>query len=359
MQLYRLRAVIVKELRQLRRDRLTFAMIIGIPIIQLLLFGFAINMDVRNLEAAVLDQAKTVQSRDAIAEINASQVLRLQHTLNSPEEVNPILRTGKVGAVLVIPPDFEARIQRKNEAPIQLIVDGSDQVLQSATRQLLNYALPGWVERPSISIVYLYNPQRLAPLNTVPGLIGMILTMTMVLFTAIVLVREQERGNLELLLSTPLSAHELLFGKILPFAAIGLIQLTLILIVSRLIFDVPIRGSLLDLYLACLVFIVANLTLGIVISTFSKSQFQAMQLTIFTYLPQFLLSGFVFPYTGMPKAAQWLAEVLPMTHFLRLARGIMLRGAELLELWKDLLGLLLFAAIMLTIAALKTRKQLD
>ena len=359
MSLQRLGAIVLKELRQLRRDRLTFAMIVGIPIMQLVLFGFAINMDVRDLDAAVLDQAETARSREAIAEIGSSQVLNLRYHLSTPEQINTLLRDGRISAALVIPPDFEARLQRHSEAPLQLVVDGSDQVVQSAARQLANYPLPGWSQPASIRVVNFYNPERLAPLNTVPGLVGVILTMTMVLFTAIALVRERERGNMEMLITTPVSPWELTIGKVLPFIGIGLIQVTVILIVGRLIFDVPVRGSLAELYAACLLFIIASLTLGIFVSTLAQSQFQAMQLAFFTFLPQILLSGFMFPFAGMPKAAQWFAEILPLTHFLRLARGIMLRSAGLIELWQEMLILLVFTVVMMSIAVARVRKRLD
>ncbi|HWR80557.1 MAG TPA: ABC transporter permease [Pseudomonas sp.] len=359
MSLQRLGAIVLKELRQLRRDRLTFAMIVGIPVMQLVLFGFAINMDVRNLDAAVLDQADTARSREVIAELGSSQVLNLRYHLSAPQQIEQLLREGKISAALVIPADFEARLQRKGEAPLQLIVDGSDQVVQSAARQLANYPLPGWSQPASMTLVNFYNPERLAPLNTVPGLIGVILTMTMVLFTAIALVRERERGNMEMLITTPVSPWELTIGKVLPFVAIGLIQVTVILIVGRLIFDVPVRGSLAELYAACLLFIIASLTLGIFVSTLAQSQFQAMQLAFFTFLPQILLSGFMFPFAGMPKAAQWFAEILPLTHFLRLARGIMLRSAGLNELWQEMLVLLVFTVVMMSIAVARVHKRLD
>lgn len=359
MSLQRLSAIVVKELRQLRRDRLTFAMIVGIPVMQLVLFGFAINMDVRGLNAAVLDQAQTAHSREVIAELGSSQVLDIKYRLSAPQQITSLLREGQISAALVIPQDFETRLQRKDSAPLQLIVDGSDQVVQSAARQLANYPLPGWSQPPGITVVNYYNPERLAPLNTVPGLIGVILTMTMVLFTAIALVRERERGNMEMLITTPVSPWELTIGKVLPFVSIGLVQVTVILIVGRLIFEVPVRGSLTDLYAAALLFIVASLTLGIFVSTMAQSQFQAMQLAFFTFLPQILLSGFMFPFAGMPKAAQWFAEILPLTHFVRLARGIMLRGTSLQELWLEMAVLGLFTVVMMSIAVARVRKRLD
>lgn len=364
MNLRRLTAVIVKELRQLRRDRLTFAMIVGIPLLQLVLFGYAINMDVRGIDAAVLDQANTARSREVVAEIGSSQILNLRYQLSNPQQMDSLLRQGKISAALVIPKDFEARLERQGRLPqgrlpLQLIVDGSDQSVQASARQLANYPLPGWESRQGIELVNFYNPERLAALNTVPGLIGVILTMTMVMFTAIALVRERERGNMEMLITTPLSPWELTLGKVLPFVGIGLIQVTVILLTGRLLFDVPIRGSILQLYGASLLFIAASLALGVFISTLARTQFQAMQVAFFTFLPQILLSGFMFPFAGMPKAAQWFAELLPLTHFLRLARGIMLRSAGLIDLWPEILALLVFTVLMLSVAVTRVSKHLD
>ena len=359
----RLGSVVLKELRQLRRDRLTFAMIVGIPTMQLVLFGYAINLDVRNLDAAVLDQASTARSRELIAQIAATEVLDLRHVSSSPQEIEALLREGRISAALVIPEDFESRMERRDRPALQIVVDGSDQVIQAAARQLAMfpvYDAAGWAARaPPVEVVNFYNPERRAPLNTVPGLVGVILTMTMVLFTAIALVRERERGNLEMLIATPVSPWELTAGKVLPFIAIGLVQVTLVLLLGELLFDVPIRGSLADLYVAALVFIVASLSLGIFLSTLARSQFQAMQMAFFTFLPQILLSGFMFPYAGMPVAAQWIAEALPLTHFLRLVRGIMLRGATLAELWPSLAALGVFIVVMLGVAVSRVHKRLD
>ncbi|UVE18883.1 ABC transporter permease [Pseudomonas sp. LS44] len=359
MNLRRLAAIILKELRQIRRDRLTLAMIAGIPLLQLVLFGYAINLDVRGLDTAVLDQANTARSREVVAEIASSQVLNMRYRLSTPQQIDELLREGRISAALVLPADFEARLERQDRPPLQLVVDGSDQTVQAAARQLSAYPLPGWPQLQGVEVVNFYNPERLAPLNTVPGLIGVILTMTMVLFTAIALVRERERGNMEMLITTPVSPWELTIGKVLPFVAIGLVQVTVVLVAGYLLFDVPVRGSLVELYLASLLFIVASLALGVFISTLASSQFQAMQIAFFTFLPQILLSGFMFPYAGMPKPAQWIAEILPMTHYLRLARGIMLRGAGLLALWPEIVALLVFAALMLGVAVTRVHKRLD
>lgn len=362
--LRRLLAVVSKELRQLRRDRLTYAMIIGIPFMQLMLFGYAINMDVRHLPAAVVDQASNSQSRELIHHLQQSRVFEFEYQPGTPQQAEALLNRGSIKAAVVIPHDLSRRLADGSQAVFQLVVDGSDQVVQQAARQvgqfpvrqLLNGAAP---VVPAVDVVSYYNPQRLAPLNTVPGLIGVILTMTMVMFTAIALVREREHGNLEFLITTPLSSLELTIGKVLPFVGIGVLQTTLVLLLGYLIFKVPVRGSLLDLYLAALLFIVASLALGIFISTLVTSQFQAMQAAIFTFMPQLLLSGFMFPFEGMPRPAQWFAETLPLTHFIRLARGIMLRGAGLMDLWVELLALLLFTLIAMVIATKRVHKRLD
>ena len=365
MNLRRLWAIVVKELRQLRRDKLTFAMIVGIPTMQMLLFGYAINMDIRHLPAAVLDQAHTAQSRRIVTAIAQTQVLDFDYRARTPQDLDALLRKGEISAALVVPPDFERRLIERDRPPLQIVVDGSDQTVQQAVRQLAALPLrtlldPDASAPPAnVEIVNFYNPGRRAPINTVPGLIGVILTMTMVLFTAMALVRERERGNLEFLIATPVSPMELTVGKVLPFAGIGLIQVTLVLLLGVAVFDVPIRGSLLDVYAASLVFIVASLALGVFLSTLAKSQFQAMQLAFFTFLPQILLSGFMFPYAGMPRPAQWLAELLPMTHFMRLIRGILLRAATLTDLWPELAALVAFSAIVLGIAVARTRKRLD
>nr|WP_286947986.1 ABC transporter permease [Pseudomonas sp. UBA6718] len=359
MNLRRLGAIVLKELRQLRRDKLTFAMIAGIPLLELVLFGYAINMDVRGIEAAVLDQANTARSREAVAEIASSQVLDIQYHLHDPQQLDSLLRQGKISAALVVPRDFEARLQRQDRPPLQLVVDGSDQSVQASARQLAAYPLPGWESRQGVEVVNFYNPERLAPLNTVPGLLGVILTMTMVLFTAVALVREREHGNLELLIATPVSPWELTIGKVLPFIGIGLIQVTVILVVGHWLFGVPVRGAILDLYGASLLFIVASLALGVWLSTLASTQFQAMQMAFFTFLPQILLSGFMFPFAGMPRAAQWIAEFMPLTHYLRLSRGIMLRGAGVEELWREILILGVFCIVLLGLAVMRIHKRLD
>ncbi|MBY6210393.1 ABC transporter permease [Microbulbifer agarilyticus] len=370
----RLYAVLIKEFRQMRRDRMTLAMIVGIPIMQLALFGYAINLNLRNLPAAIADQSKTSASRQFVMDMIATEVIEPVTPAQTPDQLMGMLRRGEISVGVVIPYDYERRLALGQEA-VQILVDGSDTVVQSAAQQLAqipvgepppesDVALPNrqsTVPLPDgpISIVAFYNPQRVSAINIVPGLIGIILTMTMVMFTSVAIVRERERGNMELLIATPISRAELMIGKVLPYGLIGLVQTSLILLLGVVLFSVPIRGSLLDVYIAALLLILANLAMGLLISTRAQSQFQAMQMTFFVFLPSILLSGFMFPFDGMPKAAQWLAEILPLTHFLRLIRGIMLRGADILELWPDLVALLVFVVVMMTLAILRFRKRLD
>ncbi|WP_242110708.1 ABC transporter permease [Luteimonas aquatica] len=377
MRLRRLLAIMLKEVRQMRRDRITLAMIVGIPVMQLVLFGYAINLNLRGLSAGVADQANTAASRALVMDMVATGVIAPGVSATSPQQLMQRLRRGEISVGVVIPPDFERRRQDGREA-VQVLVDGSDTVVQSAAIQLAQTPLDatpatnlispragaaqagsGQPAGGQISVVSFYNPERRSAVNIVPGLIGVILTMTMVLFTGVAIVRERERGNMELLIATPVTSAELMIGKVLPYAVIGLVQTSVILLLGMWLFQVPIRGSVLDVYLAAVLLILANLTMGLLISTRAQSQFQAMQMTFFVFLPSILLSGFMFPFAGMPRVVQWLAELLPLTHFLRLIRGIMLRGAGLFELWPDVLALLAFTAAMMALAILRFRKRLD
>ena len=362
--LIRLLAVIRKELRQLGRDRITFAMIVGIPIGQILLFGYAINTDVRNLSAAVVDRANTHLSREFVADLRQTQVLQLGEPAETPEQLEALLRSGEISVGVYIPHDFDRRVlDARPDA--QLLVDGADPTILGVANQLvaMPIAFDTWpaaqpVQR-SLEIRAYYNPERRTAVNIVPGLIGVILTLTMMLFTAVAIVRERERGNLELLINTPVSTTQLMVGKVVPYIGIGLIQLALITGVGRLLFNVPIRGSIFDLYIAAFAFIAANLALGLFISTVAKTQFQAMQVTFFILLPSILLSGFIFPFAGMPLFARYLGELLPITHFIRLTRGIMLREASLAELNSELLLLVAFTVVAMTAAVMRFSRRLD
>jgi ABC-2 type transport system permease protein len=360
----RLIAVTRKEVRQLRRDRLTFAMIFGMPMMQILLFGYAINTDVRNLRTAVADEANTHLSREVVAQMGESQVADIIKRVSSVADLEALLRSGDISIGVAIPPDFDRRVIDNNRSAIQILVDGSDPTVLGVASQLRSMPVSFDSNRrqtvqSAIEVRPYYNPERRTPVNIVPGLMGVILTMTMMIFTAVAIVREREHGNLELLINTPVTSFELMTGKILPYIAIGMIQLAVILGIGDLLFDVPVRGSVLDLYVAASLFIAANLALGLFVSTMVSTQFQAMQATFFLMMPSILLSGFMFPFDGMPVVAQYLGEALPITHFIRLTRGIMLREASLGDLPFALFYLGAFSVVAMTAAALRFSKRLD
>jgi ABC-2 type transport system permease protein len=362
----RILAIVRKEIRQLRRDRLTFGMIVGLPVMQLMLFGYAINQDVRHLRAAVADQSGSQRARWLVADAQASQVIDVVERVDTAEELETLLRRGRVAVGIFIPSDFDARVAHASRPAAQLLVDGSDPIVIQAVRGLLPLPLrqPGRgaatvAAAGAFELRPFYNPERRSSVQIVPGLIGVILTMTMTLFTAVAIVRERERGNLELLITTPVRTPELMLGKIVPYMAIGMLQVTLILVIGSQLFRVPIRGALTDTYAVSLVFVIATLGLGLLISTLAQTQFQAFQLTFFSFLPQILLSGFMFPFDGMPRPAQLLAEIFPLTHFVRIIRGILLRGAGVGDVFPDVWPLLVFFTLSLGLSVLRFRKRLD
>jgi ABC-2 type transport system permease protein len=366
----RLKAVALKEVRQLSRDRVTFGMIVGVPLMQITLFGYAINYDVRNLATVIQDDANSSMSREFIAQLKATQVVHVTYTTHSSAELEQLMREGRASMAVVIPRDFERRLQSDTRPVVQILVDGSQPSLAGVAGGIASMPLlarhgegpysGGKRMAPRrIEIRTLYNPEKRTAVQIVPALIGVILTMTMVLFTSGAIVRERERGNLELLIATPLSSLELMVGKLLPYVVIGLIQTTIILIVGAWLFSVPVVGSLASLYAAALMFIAATLGLGLFVSTLAQTQFQAFQLAFLTLLPSILLSGFMFPFEGMPLVAQWFAQLLPLTHFNVIIRGVMLRGADLPELWPQLAKLAAFLVVMLMIAVARFKKRLD
>jgi ABC-2 type transport system permease protein len=364
--LARTHAIMVKELRQLSRDKPTFAMIVMIPLIQLLLFGFAINTNVRNLSVALVDQSHSEIARTLVADLTATQVVKFVKIYQTPQQASDAITRGDVRAALVVPKDIAQRMD-DNRPLAQWLIDGSDTMVGSALLSLKNMPLTTLnsrnfftqTSRQTFEMSLFYNPQRRAAINVVPGLVGIILTMTMVMFTSAALVRERERGNLELLITTPVKPMELMIGKIMPYVFVGLLQLVIILGLGHLIFQVPINGRVDQLLFGVLLFISASLTLGMLISTVAQTQLQAMQLTVFILIPSILLSGFIFPYEGMPIAAQWIAEILPATHFIRIIRGIVLRAATAIDLWPDLLWLAVFTVMGLLVAAKRFKKRLD
>ncbi|MDG2174766.1 MAG: ABC transporter permease [Gammaproteobacteria bacterium] len=377
--LSRISAITFKEFKQLSRDKLTFGMVVMIPLIQLLLFGYAINTNVRNIPAGIYDESQTFASRSIAAAVAATQVVNFIAVYDSVQAAEQSITNGEVRAVLVLPRDLDQRLAQSQlvacassaagdmepRALGQWLVDGSDTIVASTIRGLRTMpltelsrgsALP---PAPTFEVALYFNPEQRTAVNIVPGLLAIILTMTMILFTSTAIVRERERGNLELLITTPVHSLELMLGKIIPYILIGLIQMTIILGLGHLVFNVPINGEISQIVLATMLFIAASLTLGLIISTIAQTQLQAMQMTVFILLPSILLSGFMFPYEGMPQAAQWVAEVLPTTHFLRIIRGVVLRGASIENVQDDALFLIGFTVIGLLIAALKFKKRLD
>jgi ABC-2 type transport system permease protein len=357
-------AIAAKEFRQLARDRLTLGMVVGIPLMQMMIFGYGINYDVRHVRTGVVDLAATQGSRTLVADLVATQVVYVVAREGDPERLRALIASGVIDAGLYIPPDFERRRLDGDRPIAQLLVDASKPGIESVLRALRDAPLalrPGVTARPvsRIEVQSEYNPERRTAVQVVPALIGVILNMTMVVFTAIALVRERERGNLELLIATPLRPIELMVGKLVPYVLVGLIQTSIVLATAVWLFGVPINGSVLNLYLGAAIFIAATLALGLVISTVATTQFQAMQLGFFTLLPSILLSGFAFPFDGMPKSVQWFAQILPLTHFVEVLRGVILRGATLTDLWLPLLKLAVFLLLAVSLAAARFRKRLD
>jgi ABC-2 type transport system permease protein len=363
----RIWAIAQKEFTQLARDRTTFAMIVMIPLIQLLLFGYAINSEVRNIPIAVVDLSGSVAARIITEAVRVTQVVEIVGHYDTPAEAEEAIVAGKIRAALVFPNNLTQRVAA-GETVGQWLVDGSDTMVSAALLPLrsmplnLSFAAPpgAYTQHPvTFEVALFFNPERRSAVNVVPGLSAIILTMTMILFTSAALVREREQGNLELLITTPIKPIELMLGKLIPYVLVGIIQVTIILGLGRLIFSIPFEGTLHDLVLVTLPFIAASLALGLLISTFAETQLQAMQMTIFILMPSILLSGFMFPYEAMPLPAQTISEVLPATHFIRLIRGVVLRGAGIADLTGDILWLLGFTALVLGIAAKRFNKTLD
>lgn len=376
----RVAAIVFKELTQLKRDRLTFGMIVMIPLVQLMLFGYAINTNIRNIPVAIVDHANSGLSRVLQQTIAATQVVTFTEQYATEAEAQQALQRSTVRAVLVLPHDLDNRLARSSSVGLGLppatdvetsqpigswLVDGSDTVVAAAIKSLRNLPLlelldkPANRQVPTFAVALFYNPEQRTAVNIVPGLVAIILTMTMIMFTSAAIVRERERGNLEMLITTPIKPIELMLGKITPYVFIGLIQVSIILGLGHLVFKVPINGSLIHLAGATMLFIAASLVLGLVISTIAKTQLQAMQMTVFILLPSILLSGFMFPYEGMPKFAQMIAECLPATHFMRLIRGIVLKDVALIDMPYDVIWLSVFTLISLAIASFRFKKRLD
>ena len=354
----------------MRRDRLTLGMMVGIPAVQLALFGFAIRTEVRHLPTVVLDESQSAESRSLIAVMRNTGNFDMVGSVTSRAELTDLLASGAVHAAVVIPPEFQRDIKRGRTAQAQIIVDAADPMASSAA--ISGASLAGAVRGAEIVAARLgrspplevrvrpwYNPAMRTEAYIVPGIIGVLLSLTMLLITGVAIVRERERGTLEQLIVTPLDKTSLMLGKILPFVLVGYVQMTVILVLGKLLFDIPIRGSLPLLYAVTFGFIVANLGIGLLISTLVGTQVQAMQLGFFMMLPNILLSGFMFPRVAMPEPAQWLGALLPLTYYLEVLRGILLKGVGLEYLWRDALVLVVFAVVLVTLSVRRFSKTVD
>ena len=367
-------AIVVKEFIQMRRDRITFGMMIGVPLIQLILFGFAINADPKHLPTAVLLADYGAQGRTLLQAIRSSNYFEFVREVATEQEAEDVLLRGEVQFVINIPPNFSRDLLRGERPAILVEADATDPAATSnaigSLRVLMAKALQHDLRGPleplagsqdpiELRVHARYNPEAITQYNIVPGLMGVVLTMTMVMITGLAITRERERGTMENLLSMPTRPFEVMIGKVLPYILVGYIQVILILLAAHFLFGVPVYGNIPMLFLAALIFIVANLAMGITFSTLAQNQLQAMQLSFFFFLPSLLLSGFMFPFRGMPQWAQSIGEMLPLTHFLRIVRGIMLKGNGVQEVVLQLWQIALFAVVVLVIGVKRYRQTLD
>lgn len=367
-------SIVLKEFLQLKRDRLTFAMMVGIPIVQLTLFGYAINSDPRHLPTAVISADNSEFSRSFVAAMKNSTYFDITEELPNEEAGRAALAQGRVQFVLNIPADFSQKLARGERPSLLLEADATDpaasgmalgavsQIAQTVIQRDLTGGLKGLQQGSpafDVNVHRLYNPEAITQYNIVPGLMGVILTMTLVMMTGLAMTRERERGTMENLLATPVTPLEVMCGKIVPYIVIGLVQSTIILAAARFMFHVPFSGNLLAVYLIAILFIAANLTVGITLSSLAQNQLQALQMTVFYFLPSLLLSGFMFPFQGMPHWAQIIGNLLPLTYFNRLIRGILLKGNGWWDLWPNIWPIMLFTVIIMGIAVKFYRSTLD
>ncbi len=367
-------AIVLKEFIQMRRDRVTFAMMVGIPMIQLILFGYAINSNPKHLPTAVYAADNSPFSRAIVWALHNSSYFDLTREAHSEAEIQRWLAEGKIQFALTVPVDFSRQLLRGEKPDLLIEADATDPsavgyasaTISALVTFVLNRDLTGPLTRlragdtPFHLIAHQhYNPESITQYNIVPGLMGVMLTMTMIIITGLAITRERERGTMENLLSTPVHPGEVIIGKIIPYIMVGYVQVFLILLASKFLFDVPMLGSVPLLLALVLLFIVANLAVGITFSTIAKNQLQAVQMAFFFFLPSLLLSGYMFPFRGMPGWAQDIGECLPLTHFLRIVRGILLKGNGLTECAPDLWPIALFVAVLLTIGIKRYRQTLD
>jgi len=367
-------AMVVKEFIQMRRDRMTFGMMIGVPMLQLMLFGYAINSNPKHLPTAVYSQDNGVFARTIIWGMRNSSYFDIVSEPKNEKEIQTLLAENKVQFVVQIPVDFSRNVLRGEKPDLLLEADATDPTavgyaiasMNQLTPVILNRDLTGPLTKLrggsapfNLVVQQHYNPENITQYNIVPGLMGVMLTMTMVMITALAITRERERSTMENLLSTPVRPAEVIIGKMIPYIMVGYVQVTLILLAAKFLFDVPIIGSVPLLIVLTLLFILAHLAVGITFSTVAKNQLQAMQMAMFFFLPSLLLSGYMFPFRGMPGWAQAIGECLPLTHFLRIVRGILLKGNGLAEIAPDLWPIALFLVVMVTIGIKRYRQTLD
>ena len=369
----RFAAMVYKEFIQMRRDRVTFAMMIGIPLMQLILFGYAINSDPRHLPTAVLAADNSPYARSIVAGMQTSTYFQVTEHLNSRAEADSALKEGRAQFVLTIPEDFSRKLLRGEQPVLLLEADATDpaatsgalSAMREVVSQVLARDLPasaGYAPTPSpvtLRVHAEYNPEAVTQYNIVPGLMGVILTLTLTMITSLAITRERERGTMENLLSTPVRPLEVMLGKIVPYILVGYIQMTLIILAAKFLFGVPLRGSVLAVFVLSLVFIAANLSIGVTLSTMAKNQLQAVQMSVFFFMPSLLLSGFMFPFRGMPGWAQILGSILPLTHYLRLVRGILLKGNGTLESLTHVWPIALFLVAVIALGMRRYQKTLD
>ncbi len=370
----RFAAIVIKEFIQVSRDRLTLGMMIGIPLIQLTIFGFAINTNPKHLPTAIVDADMSPFTRSMISAMHNSLYFRMEKDLVSEREADNLLRAGKVQFILTFPENYTRELLRGNRPQLLLQVDAADpgtvayavSTFQTIASEVMNRdyrpllpAITTTRDPLDIRLQRCFNPEIRTPINVVPGLLGVILTMTMAFITSLSMTKEKERGTMETLLSTPVRPLEVMLGKIIPYVVVGYVQITLILLLARVVFGIVITGSLGLLLFVSLFFIAANLAVGVTISTIARNQVQAVQMSIFFFLPSILLSGFMFPFRGMPEWAQWIGSILPLTHFLQIARGIILRGAFMGDLWMDFLAIIVFMLTVIMIGLFRYKQTLD
>ncbi|MEQ8449502.1 MAG: ABC transporter permease [Nitratireductor sp.] len=368
----RLGALLVKEFIQMRRDRVTFAMMLGVPLMQLLLFGYAINTDPKSLPAALVATGNDHYTRAIVSALQTTNYYRFDHVAESAAEAERLMARGAVSFVVTIPSDFARQVDRGAAPQILIEADATDPSASSGAVSTLSTlaaraldrergVAPGATGGPVLDVVVhrRYNPEGISQYNIVPGLLGVILQMTMVMMTSIALTREIERGTMENLLAMPASPAEIMLGKVLPYLVVGGVQVAVVLVTAKLLFSVPFVGSLPLLLGAILIFVLALVLLGYTISTIARTQMQALQLAFFFFLPSILVSGFMFPYRGMPGWAQLFGEILPLTHFLRVVRAVMLKGADLAAIGTEIAWLIGFVVFFSVLALLRFRRTLD